>query len=64
MDFLARRYSKLPSEIKSLSMTDYQFNQLVAFTAAEIEEKEIKKAQSKGSKSGKRAKFTYNQVSS
>ena len=30
LDFLARRYGKLPSELASLPITDFQFNLLVA----------------------------------
>ena len=47
MDILAKRYGKLPSELKSRSICDYQFDVLVATIAINEEIKISKKLKSK-----------------
>lgn len=44
---LARRYNQLPSELKDISIQDYQFNILVASLGLQSEENERKKAEQK-----------------
>lgn len=52
IDVISKRYGKLPSELLSLSLEDYQFDLLIASTAIEEELKEMKK--SHGEKRGSR----------
>jgi len=42
LDLICKRYSKLPSDILKLDITDFQFNQLVYFHGIKEENKRVK----------------------
>lgn len=44
---LAKRYNQLPSNLKDISIQDYQFNILVASIGFQAEEADRKKAEQK-----------------
>lgn len=48
MDFLARRFCKLPSELRKLTLEDYEFNLFIARAGLDAEKRQREKANKRG----------------
>lgn len=50
IDFISKRYSRLPSEILKLDLSEYEFNLLVCSIGMEAESKIQEKAMKRGNR--------------